>query len=187
MRPTSTLVPTEIDPSCLARTEHAADQEVAAPELGLVLVDDDADLQPLGQQQPLVVGQRLGHLGEPLERGLAAELADDVVLRVGDDVRAPDRPATLRHHGAHARRPAEQHADRAVAAQLAVEREPVPARARARPRPCPPMTCRSGRSSASRVTNASTGNVNGSVSSSNVCGSSVASSLVTVVRGSASR
>ena len=93
-----------------------------------MLVDDETDVQAAGKELAFVVGQRVGHLGEPFERGLPAELAHDIVLGIGDDVRAPDRSTPLRHDGAHVRRAGEQHAHCAIVAQLVVQHEPVAAR-----------------------------------------------------------
>ena len=142
-------------PVGLARAEHAADQEVTAPELRLVLVDDDADLQALGEEQPLVVRQSLGHFGEPFERRLAAELTDDVVVCIRDDVGAADRPASLRDHRVHAGTTSKD-ADGTLPPEVAVEREPVATRA-LRGRCHPADDLQIGMSSASREDERPTG------------------------------
>ena len=135
-----------------ARAEHAAHQEVAAAELGLVLVDDDPELQPVREQ---AAGRRraapLATSASRSSDGLPAELPHDVVLRVGDDVRA-GRPA-----GSPATRRPARSARRASSTPTAPSCSSSPSSAsRFPPGPAaadasPPITWSPGRSSASRV------------------------------------
>ena len=108
--------------------QHVADEEVTAGEVGLVLVDDQPDREALAQQVAFgLVGGR-GELLESLEGGLAAELDDQVAVGAGDR----ERPARL--VGSPWETTAvdvdavEGDPDRAVAADVVVEHEPVPAR-----------------------------------------------------------
>ena len=84
-------------------------------------------------------------LDQPVERGLAAELVEDVALGLGDGERLADRAAALGDDRARsARAGSSEHADRAVGDDLVVEHQPVAARARAADA-MPPMTARPGR------------------------------------------
>ena len=65
--------------------EHAADEEVAPVERGLVLVDDDPDVQALAGQRPVLGAERLDQLQQALEGGPAGQLVDGVALGPGDD------------------------------------------------------------------------------------------------------
>ena len=175
----STWSPTDERARLLVGAEHVAHEEVAAAELGLVLVDDEADVQAAPEQLALVVGRRSRRAPcSRVERGLPAELLDDVPLGARDDERAR-RPA-----GSPARRPCatvdagEEHADRAVVEDRVVEHEPVAARVAPAADASPPITWSPGRSSLSRRRKPSTGNVNGSASSSRVDGPSGGSGSV---------
>src|SRR5581483_11562283 len=153
----------------LVRAEHVPDEEVAAGELGLVLVDDEAHVQATAEQLAFVVADARGELLEPRDRRPAAELLDEVPLRTRDHERVADRPATLRDDRVDgdafeedATAPSAS-TDSSSARRLAPGRPPADAR--------PPMTVRPGRSSLRRRRKPSTGNVNGSAKSSRVAGS----------------
>ena len=102
----------------------------------------------------------------PLEGGLAGELVDDVALRPGDDHRLAERTAALRHERLDDVPGRQQHADRAVVVEAAVEHEAVAARAAGRRRE--PADRRSRPARASSSSSASAGNENGSASSTSV-------------------
>ena len=91
----------------------------------LVLVDHPADVQAVLDLLLVVGGELLEHLAEDLERGAAAELADDVLLGLGDDHGVADRPAALADDRPDRDRAAEQHGHGAVVKRLAVEHELV--------------------------------------------------------------
>ena len=76
--------------------DDAADQEVALAGFGLVLVDDDAQVHAAGEQFLLLDRQRRGQVLQPRQRRQAGELDDQVAVGLGDDVRIPDRTASLR-------------------------------------------------------------------------------------------
>ena len=148
---------------CPIGPEHAPDEEVAALELLLRFVDHDAAVQTLlgelavgGRHRPSVVSSR--------SRRLAAELVDHVAVGASDDVGATDRPATLRHDGLRGDVLGEQHADGPVAVRGAVDEQPVLAGALAAD--AMPPTTASPAGGASCCNRASTGNVNGSATSS---------------------
>ena len=80
--------------------EQAPDQEVAPVEAVLVLVDDLADLEAAAAEQLLLVLVEAGqHLAQPVDRGPAAQLVDDVALAPGDGERRAHRAAALADHG----------------------------------------------------------------------------------------
>ena len=80
----------------LVGAEDAAHQEVTTAVLGLVLVDDEAREQAANGQCPLALRQ-CGHcLAEPLERGLAGKLVNDIAFRARDHGLAAERRAALR-------------------------------------------------------------------------------------------
>src|SRR5581483_2402908 len=108
----------------LVRAEHVPDEEVAAGELGLVLVDDEAHVQATAEQLAFVVADARGELLEPRDRRPAAELLDEVPLRTRDHERVADRPATLRDDRVDGDA-FEEDADRAVGEHRLVEREAV--------------------------------------------------------------
>ena len=116
--------------------DHVADEEVAAAELRSVLVDDDAEVQALLEQRALLVGRARGELAESLERGPPGELADEVALRLGHDVRVADRPAALRDDRVDARRPRARRPTAPRSTDRVVDHEPVAAGTRGRPTPC---------------------------------------------------
>src|SRR5262245_24881388 len=62
----------------LVAAEDVPDEEVAAAELVPLLVDDDAEMQSLPEQRPLLVTRRRGQLLQARERGLAAQLVHEV-------------------------------------------------------------------------------------------------------------
>ena len=66
--------------AALVGAEHVAHEEVAAVEVELVLVDDDADVQAVAHQLAFVVGRGLHELLQARHRGLARELVDEVAL-----------------------------------------------------------------------------------------------------------
>ena len=106
----------------LVDAEHAPHEKVAALVLGLVLVDDEPGEHTLRSEAlfPLV---QLGELGlEPLERRLAGQLADQVVLCVGDYGFATDRGAALRDRDRD-RDVSEDDADGALVFHVVVEDE----------------------------------------------------------------
>ena len=69
----------------LVGAEHVADEEVAPPELDLVLVDDEADVQTVADQLAVFVARRGRAVLEPRQRGLTGELLDPVPLGAGHD------------------------------------------------------------------------------------------------------
>ena len=80
----------------LVHADEPAHQVVAAPVLGTVLVDHEAgEYAAVGREPLLLVGQRSKVALEPLERGFAGELEDDVALGARDHRVAADRGAAL--------------------------------------------------------------------------------------------
>ena len=161
--PTRTTSVMAIPPGVVG-PDHVADEEVAALERLLVLVDHPADVQALLDPLLVLLGQVLEDLAEDLERGPAAQLADDVPLDLGDDHRPADRPAPLADDRPDRQRAVELDRHGAVVEDLAVEDEPVLARRRWLPLAIPPTTGMPGATSSSRLRNGSVGNVNGSPS-----------------------
>src|SRR5581483_978849 len=78
------------------QAEDVADQEVAAAERVLVLVDDQADVRALPDELLVARAQLLPELLELDRRGLATQLQDGVLVGAGDDQRLADGPAALR-------------------------------------------------------------------------------------------
>src|SRR5690242_15344027 len=114
----------------LVGTEQVADEEVAPAELGLVLVDDETDVQAAAQQLAFLFRGRAGELLEALDRRLPAQLLDEVLIAPGDDVGAADRTAALRYERADLDAAAvDEHADRALVDDVVVEYQAVPTRA----------------------------------------------------------
>ena len=82
-------------PGPRVEADQVADQEVAAAELVAVLVDRQADEQPLLHQLLVApAAPRSSRAAQVVERRLAADLGDDVVLPLGDDQRPADRAGT---------------------------------------------------------------------------------------------
>src|SRR4029453_13047454 len=95
------LLPDRQGARALVGAEQVADEEVAPAELGLVLVDDEPDVQAAAQELALLLRGRAGELLEALDRRFPAQLHDEVLLGAGHDVRAADGPAALRHERAN--------------------------------------------------------------------------------------
>src|ERR1043166_3761670 len=77
-------------------TDDVADEEVAALEAVLVLVDDQTDVHTVLDEVAFLTVEFLPELLELGERGLAAEFLDDVFVALGDDEVLADGPASLR-------------------------------------------------------------------------------------------
>ena len=75
----------------------AADQEVSLAGFGPELVDDDTQVRAAGEQLLLPARQRRGQFPQPRQRRPPGQLDDQVAVGAGDDVRVPDRAASLRH------------------------------------------------------------------------------------------
>ena len=69
----------------LVRADEPADEVVAAPVLGLVLIDHQPDHQPLECERLQLRGERLDVDAQPLEGRFAGQLEDDVALGGRDD------------------------------------------------------------------------------------------------------
>src|SRR6266508_2436904 len=109
--------------------DQAPDQEVTAVEAGLVLVDDLADLEAAAAEQLVLAGVEGGeHLAQPVDRGAAAQLVDDVALAAGDGERRADGPAALADDRADLHGPDQGDADGAAVVHLGAAEQPVPAR-----------------------------------------------------------
>ena len=118
----------------LVAAEHVAHEEVAASEVGLVLVDHDAEVQAGAHERAVLLRRRGRAVLHALDRRRPGELLDAVALAAGHHVGLPDRSASLRHDRAH-REPLEEHPDRAGGGDALVEHEAVaagPARRRRR-------------------------------------------------------
>ena len=113
----------DLDGPGIIGPHHVAHQEVAALECALVLVDHPADVQAILNSPLIVAGKLLKHVPQHLQRGAAAQLADDVLLGLGHDHRVPDRAAALAHDGCDRQRTAEQHRHRSIGKCLTVEHE----------------------------------------------------------------
>ncbi|CFS21106.1 Uncharacterised protein [Mycobacterium tuberculosis] len=103
--------------------EQPADQKVALTRHRQVLVDDDSDLQAAADQFLLVGRHPQDDLPQAVQRRSAAQLGDHGTVRAGDNVRFPDRPAALRHHG-NAVRAGQAHADQPGGEHVAVTKQP---------------------------------------------------------------
>src|SRR5208282_2745518 len=75
----------DLDGTGIIGPHHVAHQEVAALERALVLVDHPADVQAILNSPLIVAGKLLKHVPERLQRGAAAQLADDVRVGLGHD------------------------------------------------------------------------------------------------------
>ena len=81
----------------LVDADEPAHQIVAATVVGPVLVDHEAGEDAAARRAALLLGSERAEVAlQALERRLARELEDDVVLGVGDHRVAPDRLAALR-------------------------------------------------------------------------------------------
>ena len=89
-------------PLALVDPDERPHQEVAALVIGAVLVDDDADQETLGGERLLGCGQLVGdRLHHPVERRLAGQLLDHVLVGSGHDHLGADRRRALRHAAVH--------------------------------------------------------------------------------------
>ena len=84
----------------LVDAEQVAHEEVAALEVETVLVDDEAEVQPVAHELAVFVGRRLNDLLQPIHRRLPGELVREIALGARDRERLADRAAALRHDGA---------------------------------------------------------------------------------------
>src|SRR3989442_6752292 len=98
--------------------DEVADDEVAAAQLGLQLGRGLSDVEAAPHEELVSLARRAVELLDPFDRGLAAELEDDVLLGARHGERLADRPATLRHDRARATRALEDRADGALAQRL---------------------------------------------------------------------
>ena len=104
----------------LVDADEPAHQVVAAPVVGPVLVDHEAREHAAARRAALLLGRERAEVAlQPLERRLAGQLEDDVVLGVRDHRIAPDGLAALRDDRAHGHA-ADDRADRALVEHLAV-------------------------------------------------------------------
>src|SRR2546426_426273 len=104
--------------------DEVADDEVAAAQLGLQLGRGLPDVEAAPHQELVSLARRAVELLDPFDRGLAAELEDDVLLGARYGERLADRPAALRHDRARAARALEDRTDGALAQRLVAEDEP---------------------------------------------------------------
>src|SRR3989442_12338038 len=104
--------------------DEVADDEVAAAQLGLQLGRGLPDMEAAPHEELVALARRAVELLDPLDRGLAAELEYDVLLRARHGERLADRPAALRDDRARAARALEDRADCALAQRLVAEDEP---------------------------------------------------------------
>jgi hypothetical protein len=107
--------------------DQVAHEEVAAPEVDPVLVDHHAQVEPLLEQHTLLVRRARGQLPQSLECRSSGERADEVLVRVGHDVRVADRPAALGDDGMDAGT-REHDAHRAAVDDGVVDDQPVASR-----------------------------------------------------------
>src|SRR3989442_2930203 len=103
---------------------EVAHDEVATAQLGLQLGRGLPDVEAAPHEELVALARRAVELLDPLDRGLAAELEDDVLLRARHGERLAHRAAALRHDRARAARALEDRADRALAQRLVAEDEP---------------------------------------------------------------
>src|SRR5205823_5918571 len=109
-------------------TEDVADQEIAALEFAAVFVDDPADVQPLLKELLFVRAERLPEFLQVLQRRTAAQLEDDVLLRLRDDHVPSDGATALGNDGAQADVALQHDAHGALVARLAVLKQHTLAR-----------------------------------------------------------
>ena len=121
-------------PRLLVDPEEVADEEVAAPEVEVVLVDDEADVEALAHEPAVLVAGGLHDLLQPVHRGHPRELVREVALGARDRERLADRAASLRHDGADGHVVGAHHADRTARHDPVIEHDAVPARSRGRRR-----------------------------------------------------
>src|SRR6185503_17184038 len=83
----------------LVQGHDAAHEEVAALELGARGIDREAEEGHVLADLRLALSELVQRLEQDLERGLAAELLDQVALAVRDHPRLADRAAALADDG----------------------------------------------------------------------------------------
>src|SRR2546428_5182319 len=104
--------------------DEVEDDDVAAAQLGLQLGRGLPDVEAAPHQELVSLARRAVELLDPFDRGLAAELEDDVLLGARHGECLADRPAALRHDRARAARALEDRTDGALAQRLAPADEP---------------------------------------------------------------
>ncbi len=109
----------------LIDAHDVSDEKITSGELLLVFVDHAADVERSTCKLLLFFFQLEKDLLELLERWLAAQLLDHVVLALGHNEMATDRTASLADDGADLDRAPEQHTDHPVLVSLVIQEETI--------------------------------------------------------------
>jgi hypothetical protein len=117
----------------LIGADQIPDKEVTALEPIPMFVNDNPEVERSMRAAPVFAAQRFKDRLQAFQSRHAAQLMDEIVFRLGDDVPVADRATALRDDWTDVHRPGQSHPDQSIFIDLVLQDETVFARIVAAP------------------------------------------------------